>query len=117
MKKLTIQDKIIIPNEKLQNDIKSWANNGVSPSALSKYINCSLSFYYHYLAKIRRSEDLDEFADNSHLGSAVHEALDNNYCKGILNEDKIDKWKNGILSDIKDEFVKFFSKKAWAVKE
>ena len=105
-----IQDKIIIPNDKLQNDIKSWANNGVSPSALSKYINCSLSFYYHYLAKIRRSEDLDEFADNSHLGSAVHEALDNNYCKGILNEDKIDKWKNGILSDIKDEFVKFFSK-------
>jgi len=104
-----IQDKIVIPNYNMLKDIKSWAQKGVSPSALSKYIKCSLAFYYHYLSKIRKNENLDEFADNSHLGIVVHEALDNNYNKGLLTENKIDKWENGILEDIRKEFINFFS--------
>ena len=74
----------IIPNKGLEKEMHNWANNGVSPSALNKYNKCSLDFYYHYLAKIRETVIVDEFADNSLMGSAIHHALDKNYPVGNL---------------------------------
>ena len=53
-------------------------------AALNKYNKCSLDFYYHYLAKIRETVIVDEFADNSLMGSAIHHALDKNYPVGNL---------------------------------
>ena len=40
--------EIVIPNIGLDKELKSWAEKGVSPSAINKYNNCSLQFYYHY---------------------------------------------------------------------
>ena len=78
------QSSCIIPNKGLEKEIRNWAKNGVSPSALNKYNKCSLDFYYHYLVKIRETVIVDEFADNSLMGSAIHHALDKNYPIGNL---------------------------------
>ena len=97
-------NEITIKNTGLEDTISSWAKKGVSPSALNKYSNCSLSFYYHYLAKIRKDDAVDEFADASHLGTAVHNALDRVYEKGTLNEKLIETWQPKILKQIIQEY-------------
>ena len=65
----------IIKNSNLEKELKDWLVNGVSASAISKYINCNLDFYFHYLQKIREEKKINEFADNSLMGDAIHEAL------------------------------------------
>ena len=97
-------NEITIKNTGMEDAISSWAKKGVSPSALNTYSNCSLSFYYHYLAKIKKDDEVDEFADASHLGTAVHSALDEVYEKGILNENLIEDWKPKILKQIIKEY-------------
>ncbi len=100
---------IVVQNKGLESVLKAWATNGVSPSALNRYNNCSLSFYYHYLAKIRVDEQIDEYADSSTLGTAVHNALDKHYPIGVLEESFIKENTGAILSTIRDEFVEVLS--------
>ena len=102
---LLMSNDIIIKNEKLDNEIANWAENGVSPSALNKYINCSLAFYYYYLANIKKDDEVDEFADASHLGVAVHNSLDKIYKKVTLSKQQIDQWQIEILNQIQLEYL------------
>ncbi|MDC0249681.1 PD-(D/E)XK nuclease family protein [Flavobacteriales bacterium] len=100
---------ILIENKGLTSEIKAWAKQGVSPSAINKYNNCSLSFYYHYLAKIRQEDVVDEYADASTMGTAIHDALDKFYPLGILTEQFIKDNTSAILKDIEDNFVSVLS--------
>ena len=101
--------EIVIPNIGLDKELKSWAEKGVSPSAINKYNNCSLQFYYHYLAKIRVDDEVDEYADASTLGSAIHKALEDNYPLGILTEQYVKDHTEPILNDIKAYFIEELS--------
>lgn len=74
----------IINTKSVKVDIFNWGVKGVSPSALNKYIRCSLDFYYHYLAGIRENKLVDEFADNSLMGRAIHLSLKESYPYGEL---------------------------------
>ena len=74
----------IIKNKGLEKEISRWAKKGASPSALNKFKKCRLDFYYHYLANIRENIIVDEFADNSIMGSAIHSVLEKNYPKGRI---------------------------------
>ena len=100
---------ISIENKGLASEIQVWAKKGVSPSAINKYNNCSLSFYYHYLAKIRVDDAVDEYADASTVGTAIHDALDKAYPLGLLNEQFIKDNTSFILKDIEDNFVSALS--------
>ena len=101
--------QIIIKNRGLESKIKSWRKKGVSPSALNKYNNCSLQFYYYYLAKIRIDAEVDEYADASTMGNAIHAALDTNYPIGVITEKDITNITNAILTDIEKNFVGILS--------
>tara|TARA_E500000331_G_scaffold289693_1_gene285507 strand:+ start:1889 stop:4696 length:2808 start_codon:yes stop_codon:yes gene_type:complete len=107
---LTTDTGISIENKGLEDAIESWAKQGVSPSALNKYNNCSLAFYYHYLANIRKDDDVDEFADASHLGTAIHNALDKCYEKSVLTETLIKKWRSKLLNQLIIEFEMLLKK-------
>ena len=96
---------ITIKNEGLEKEIEAWAEKGVSPSALNKYTNCSLSFYYHYLAKIRIEDQVEEYADSSILGTAIHDALEKYYPIGVLTEKIIKEITPAILKDIEGNFI------------
>ena len=95
---------IVVKNSGLETEIKNWAAKGVSPSALNKYNTCSLQFYYHYLAKIRKDDGVDEFADASTMGTAVHNALELHYPNGLLTEAYIKEHSKAILNTVKSEF-------------
>jgi len=73
-----------IKNEGLEKEVSRWAKKGVSPSSLNKFKKCRLDFYYHYLANIRENIIVDEFADNSIMGSAIHFVLEKNYPTGRI---------------------------------
>ena len=86
----------IISSNSIKEEILKWASNGVSPTALNMYKLCSIEFYFHYLLKIREPIQIDEYADNSLMGSAIHNFLEVFYptdsitTKNFLNyEDKI----------------------------
>ena len=102
-------DPIIIRNQGLEEKIKYWASKGVSPSALNMYNNCSLQFYYHYLAEIKIDSEIDEYADASTMGIAIHDALDVNYPIGLLTENYITNQTNKILINIKKNFEEILS--------
>jgi CRISPR/Cas system-associated exonuclease Cas4 (RecB family) len=102
-------NQIVIQNRGLKSKIKSWREKGVSPSALNTYNNCSLQFYYHYLAKIRIDNEVDEYADASIMGTAIHDALDINYPIGVITEKDVANITNAILTDIENNFVAILS--------
>lgn len=52
---------------------------GFSPSAINKYRNCSLQFYFHALARLKESEEVDEVIGADVLGNAVHQVLEELY--------------------------------------
>jgi len=96
---------ISIENKGLDSEIKAWAKKGVSPSAINMYNNCSLSFYYHYLAKIREGDSVDEYADSSTMGTVIHDALDKIYPLGVLSDKFIKDNTSAILQDIEANFI------------
>ena len=104
--------QIIIENRGLESKIKAWALRGVSPSALNIYNNCSLHFYYRYLVEISINSEVDEYADVSTMGTAIHNALDSNYPIGYLTEKYINDHTQLILTDIEKNFSQIFSKQA-----
>ncbi len=59
--------------------MKLLTESGMSPSALNTYINCSLQYYFRYIAGIREQDDMEESLDASTIGSAVHHALEKIY--------------------------------------
>jgi len=53
--------------------------SGLSPSSLNTYINCSLQFYFRYIAGLREEDDMEENLEAATIGSAVHYALEEIY--------------------------------------
>ena len=39
--------------------LEKYAESLLSPSALNKYMNCPLSFYYRYMAGLKQEEEID----------------------------------------------------------
>ena len=78
---------LLIKNKDIKNQIISWGNQGVSPTALNTYKNSSLEFYLHYLIKIREPKEIDEFADHGIMGSAIHYVLEHFYSNEIISSD------------------------------
>ena len=100
----TDDKEIIIKNFSLQKEIENWSKY-VSPSSLNKYINCSLSFYYHYLAKIRKEDEVSEFAEANNIGTAIHEALNKIYPKGVITSQSVNQIKEDLLRKVEEEFI------------
>ena len=103
---------IVIDSQEVESKIRSWGSKGVSPSALNIYKNCSLHFYYHYLAGIRINDEIEEYADATTIGISVHNALDRHYPIGVLTEKYIINKTDSILVDIENNFIEMLSHQA-----
>lgn len=55
------------------------AGYGFSPSALNKYRNCSLEFYFHVVAGLKAAEEIEESIGADTLGNTIHEVLETLY--------------------------------------
>jgi hypothetical protein len=58
---------------------KKLTGYGISPSAINTYVNCSLQYYFRYMAGLREQDEIEESMEASSLGSAVHNVLDELY--------------------------------------
>lgn len=58
---------------------------GFSPSALSKYRNCPMRFYYENVLSLKEDDTLDEELGQNELGTAIHEVLHDIYQPFIGN--------------------------------
>jgi ATP-dependent helicase/DNAse subunit B len=49
---------------------------GISPSALNSYLECSLQFYFRYIAKIREPNEVEEDIDARIMGTFLHDVME-----------------------------------------
>ncbi len=92
--------------------------SGISPSALNSYINCTLQYYFRYIAGLREQDDMEENMEAATIGSAVHYALEKIYeiRKGkIVSAEYIEaaiKNKSNIENLISEHLSKRFDKES-----
>ena len=104
-----LQPVVIEKTKDVKEKILTWASNKVSPSALNTYINCSLQFYFRYIAKIYPQDEIVEFMEAHSFGTIIHEALYEAYSPHLhvpLTPHLIDEIKNTTLLLISDGFQK-----------
>jgi hypothetical protein len=53
--------------------------NGLSPSALSVYLNCPLKYYLHYIAQIE-DDSVEEDVGTNDIGTVIHDTLELLFC-------------------------------------
>ena len=51
----------------------------ISPSALNTYMECSLKFYFKYIARIKEKEEMAEELDHRLLGTIFHQSTQSLY--------------------------------------
>lgn len=53
-----------------------WDTRNISATALTTYLNCSLEFFYRYLAKLEEPKEVPENLEAGQIGSALHQVLE-----------------------------------------
>jgi hypothetical protein len=68
--------KIEIPkNEAIRQAIANKAENGLSPSAISRWFNCSLQFYLGEILRIQEKPSIGELPGSNVTGTIIHNAI------------------------------------------
>jgi RecB family exonuclease/predicted DNA-binding protein YlxM (UPF0122 family) len=65
--------------EKLQAKANTPDRSGFSPSLFNTYKDCSLRFYFAYLANIREAEEVEESVEANTFGTILHYVLEKAY--------------------------------------
>jgi len=88
-----------------------------SPSALNKYISCSLKFYFSYIAGIDEQEEISEEMDPASFGNIFHDVASKIY-HDMLNKEVGAKEIETLLRDkeiisrlIRESFIEIFFRK------
>jgi ATP-dependent helicase/DNAse subunit B len=57
----------------------------MTPSAINKYIDCGLKFFYYYIMKMKPLADIDEEFKDNDFGTVFHKAAENLYDKIVAD--------------------------------
>lgn len=100
--------------ETVLNELKERLEKGLSPSALNKYQQCPLDFYYTYLLGYKEAEEVEETIEHSTLGTAVHDVLEDFYKPLIngkpLNEQMLKNMIPQVRDRIREKFAEIYSR-------
>jgi RecB family exonuclease len=80
----------VVKNESIFNKLKENLNYGLSPSALSSFVNCSLQYYFRYIAHLKEPDDVEENMESNTMGTAIHHVLEEIYKPLIGKEISLD---------------------------
>jgi hypothetical protein len=83
--------------ETIEKIVNYLYSNGLSPSSINDYLDCSLKFYWSKIEKIRKKEEIKDKFGSDIFGNIVHytlEALDKPYLK---NNKLIDKKELSVI--------------------
>ncbi|HEY0900203.1 MAG TPA: PD-(D/E)XK nuclease family protein [Sphingobacteriaceae bacterium] len=75
---------LVIPKEgKVWNTLQrfmhpkgKWDDEKISATALTTYLNCSLQFFFRYIAKIKEPEEISENLEANQIGSVLHQVME-----------------------------------------
>ena len=72
-------------------DYRQYANRSIlSPSAINVYLDCSLMFYYRYVARIKPLETMDAGIDSALFGTIFHASAEEIYFRLAAQGNYID---------------------------
>jgi len=89
---------------------QKMTDRGLSPTALDRYINCPLSFYYHYVLGLEEKDKVTQEIDAKTIGSLIHKILEKFFEPFKGQQIKINEkfHKNELNKHIDEVFVEFF---------
>jgi len=110
----TNQEIIIKKNQKIIEKLELLATKGLSPTSLIAYNQCSLKFYFKYIAKIYEPDEKDGIIDERIIGNVIHKILEDFY-RPFINKNfpahKLKELKEHLPQLINDTFEKEFKGK------
>lgn len=65
-----------------------FINQGLSPSALNKLMNCPLDFYYRYILEMKENEQVEENIESSTFGTKIHDVLERIFRTNFLEKNE-----------------------------
>lgn len=74
----------------IQQKIFDWFKNGVSPNAITTYLNNPINFYKKYILNIKENKTIEEEISNQTIGRLIHKVLLKCYKKFIKIKLKLD---------------------------
>ncbi|UCH13649.1 MAG: PD-(D/E)XK nuclease family protein [Bacteroidales bacterium] len=110
-KKTITAKKNINESHNLKEYIKQDSKICLTPSAVNTFLNCSLRFYFRYIAELREPEEVIEDIDPAIFGSILHKSINIIYkphINDLINKDilnKIAENKSIYESAINDAFL------------
>jgi ATP-dependent helicase/nuclease subunit B len=72
---------VVEKNETIKARLAKNAEQGFSPSALNVYVNCSLQYYFRYVAGLKEPDEVEESMETNTLGTAVHHVFEKLYAE------------------------------------
>ncbi len=69
--------EVVVPKDEVLIDlIKSYLKQGISPSALVRYIGSPIDFYFRHLLRLKDVEEVSEALEDRQAGNIIHELLE-----------------------------------------
>jgi ATP-dependent helicase/DNAse subunit B len=69
----------ILKTDDIFKKLKEKAVSGFSPTSLSKYVNCSLQFYFSEILGLAEIEEIEDTIDARVMGTVIHKVLQDYY--------------------------------------
>lgn len=66
-------------NDEVMELIEQYLKKDLSASAINKFLNCSLDFYYRYLLEFYEEDEIKEEVEHSSFGTFIHNVLETLY--------------------------------------
>ena len=105
--------KVCLPKDsEILEAIKVRLQKGISPSALNKFIACSLDFYYRYVLRLGETEEVEEHLKHSTFGTCIHAVLEilfDPFVKKNLLVQDIERMEKKVTPLLKSKFLEFLS--------
>ncbi|MFD1094603.1 PD-(D/E)XK nuclease family protein [Salegentibacter chungangensis] len=105
--------KEVAKTPEIMEKLKSLAESGFSPSALTTYIRNPLDFYYQYVLGVREQDEVEETVAYNTLGTVIHDSLENFYkpLEGkLLTETDVKGFLKQVPEEIASQFAKSYTK-------
>jgi hypothetical protein len=103
---------ITVPkNESVQKQLTTYFTEGetnyFTPSALNVYLDCSLKFYFKYIANIKELNNVSDEIDSATFGNLLHNTMQNVYVLFVekYKKQKIESTDIPILYSLVDEAI------------
>lgn len=98
---------LISKNAFVESKLLSLTQNGLSPSLLNTYRDCSLKFYFKYIAGLEETDDPEEGIDTASFGTVIHAVLEKNYTSFVghtIDAQKLKHEFKDLLVKVENEF-------------